>query len=487
MVISLTSFIGTNPPVSGLKTPHRPILNSVPMMTPTNPSSIGGRNFNYRKFWLDYRDNPELMAVIDVITTDVLGDRPKWTKPDGTALGRNTFLEAKRFWQKNRGKETVEAFLRDSAITGDGYIWKAHVKEQDKIKTIKQITSKYAHALSDKELNEFAIKTTQDEDLKKPKAFDYVASSTVTIDNNNFDIEGYTQRSQGLTQHFTPEEIIHMRWHTVNGFVEGFSPVEALTAEIALLWLVKGNMVSIMENGGSPDLAYILPKEIAGGPNHRYMEDVLAKYKSVRQRHGAFVFAGEVDIKEISSKIKDLEYKDLALYITSQIALAFRIPVTRIPYLIGSSATSGDSGGMAEQGYWNMISEIQDKVEDLLNYQLFHQLGYSIQFNRKYKQDEVRESQVFSMNADTITKIQSILKPTGKSLTETKIGQILDIRPDEVRDLEPEEKMDRFEKTGMMNQNLLDNNSVQKEPDSLKRDSTKRNVANQQANKDAAV
>lgn len=485
MVLPLTRFFSV--PKIERRSLNRPLLNSIPIVSGTSPSFFGGRNVNYHLYWRQFRENPELLSPINTLCTDIIGERPTFVKPDGTPLGRNKRLDAQCYWQLNRGKETLKAVLLDCGVTGDGYVWKGLVDTNERIKTTERVVNRYRQFLSTKDYNKLMLKSLQDEDLKKPKSFDYVASATVTIDNTTHDIVGYTQRANGLTENFSPEQIIHFRWETINGFVEGFAPTEALQSEINLLWLVKGNMVAVMENAGSPDKIFILPKTQAGDKNHKLVEETLTKYKNVRQRHGVMVFTGEVDVQDITGSLTDLQFKDLALYITSNIAYAYNIPVTRIPYLIGSSSSSGDSGGMAEQGYWNQISERQDTVEDLMNHQLFHQLGWGIRLNRKYKQDVVRESQVFSMNADTVQKLQSIYRESKKRVTTSKINQILNIAPDDLEDIPEDELIDPLEKTGLMNRNFLDNQSVEKESDNRKRASTKRDVANASANKGLSV
>jgi len=479
MVMPVSQFFTTLPNQPSVQ--RRPLFTSIPYSSGTHPSTYGPRNFHYSRYWRDFRRNPELMSPITIMITDIMGDKPIFVAPDGKKLGRNKMLEADKFWQLNRGKETVSGCLYDMFTTGDGYIWKGSPTKDQVNDISKEIIDRYAavRKLSSKERDNLYIKTIQDEDLKKPKIFDYIASSTVSIESTPQEIIGYIQRSNGLEINFNPKEVIHFRFMTIDGKVEGFSPVEALFAEIALLWLVKGNMIAVMENGGAPDQVYILPKEIAGSKNHDLLVDTLTKYKSVRQRHGGMVFTGEVNIEKVGSDVKDLEYQELALYITSNIAYSFQIPVTRIPYLIGKAASGGDSGGLAEKGYWTRISEIQDMIENLLNNQMFDKLGWAIRFNRSYKQDEVREAQVFNMNIDSVQKAESMLHAHKKRFKVEKIVEILDVSPNDLEEIPEDELLTPLEKSGMMGQNMLNNNNINKEPDNRKRADTKKNVANQ--------
>ena len=182
-----------------------------------------------------------------------------------------------------------------------------------------------------------------------------------------------------------------------------------------------------------------------------------------------------------------MQYKDLALYLTSNIAYAYGVPVTRVPYLIGNAASKGDSGGISEAGYWKQVSEIQDETEDLLNSQLFGQLGWNIRFQRSYKQDQVRESQVLNMNLDSVTKAQTIGREYKKKPTLHAVNKLIDFSDDDWEDIPEDELIDGIEKTGLMNQNLLSNINLEKEPDNRKRADTKRNVVNEKGVEGAGV
>ena len=488
MVFQFSGLFGNR--INGNDTgPHRPLINQFPVNSISHPSRLGTAQFDLKKFWHYFRKNPELMSPIWLKINDIAGDRPHWVSNDGLEqpLGRNTEKKAKKFWVENRGKETIKAFLFDRYVTGNGYIWVGKPTLEERMNAVKEIMAAFKSRLSIKEYNKALLLKSQDEDLKLPKKFDYVASSSVQIEFDNYEILQYVQQVSGIRKNFTPKEIIHSRLMTIDGQVVGFTPIESLWAEISLLWLVKGNMIAVMENGGSPDTAVVMENEIAGGPNHKYLVDVLTKYKSVSQRHGMLVLTGKANFEKIGSEVSDLQYKELALYITSQIAYALHMPVTRIPYLIGSSATNGDSGGLSESGYWKSCSEEQDEIEDLLNTQLFGPLGWWIRFPRGYKQDEVRESQTNSMNADTITKYQSIGREYKKKPTLTKVNQLINFKDDDWEDIPEDELLDPLEKTGLMNQNMLSTLNTEKEPDNRKRADTKKNVANQKGAEEAGV
>lgn len=486
MVIAFSNFVAPSPSVN-VNGERRPIFNDIPFTVDGTNSRLGGPQSNYRLFWQQFKSSPELVATLSVPITDVLGDRPIFTNVDGTPAGRNKQLRAQKFWRDNRMKESTKAGLYDGFVTGDGYWWLGRMTSDERLKHVSDLVKRIGNFLNTKEQNKLILKASQDEDLKAPKKFDYVASATMAIRHTNTEILGYTQNVGGQFAKFNVEEIIHYRYLTLDGKVNGFAPAEALSSEIWLLWYIKQNMVSFFRNGGAPSKMFVLPDEISGSPNHKFLVQTLQRYQMVQNRNGNLVFTGNVDMNDLAANPKDMEYKELALYAASNIAFAYGIPVTRIPYLVGTSANKGDSGGLAESGYWNRISEIQDEVEDLLNGQLFEEMGVHIHFNRKYKQDEVRESQTSNMNADTITKYQSIFNSKGKKLSAKFMSEFLNIPLDEIEEMTEEDKQSMMTNNGLMGQNQLDKNTVEKEPDNLKRADNKRNVANNSENKGLSV
>lgn len=473
---------------------HRPLLNSIPLVSTPTTDRFGAYNTLYNKFWRQYKQTPELVAVTNIIATDILGDRPVFVDPKtGGPLGRNKFYEAESFWRDQRCKESLKAIVYDLLTTGDGYGWEGKLNNTEQVRIAKELASKlgnkFSWSLKDK--SEF-IKKAIDEDLKKPKTFDYVASSTMQILSNEYDVIEYVQHANGLTNRFKPDEIIHFRWQTMDGKIEGFSPVESLFKEIFMLWASKANMQAFFENGGSPGKLFTMEDTQPGTDAYERFFEQLTASKDVANRHKNWLGTGKINVQDLDAQIKDMEYKDLMLYITSVIAFSFNIPVSRIPFLLGSSATNGDSGGMAEQGYWNMISERQDMIEDLMNSQLFSKLGFHMKLPRKYKQDSIREAQAANMNQDTVTKLQSIYRQISKRIKVNKLNEMVSgggftVTEEDLEDIPQEELMGPMEKTGLMNQNLLDNMSTEKEPDNRKRADTKRNVANDSANKGMGV
>ena len=466
-------------PRFGTESRSRPAFNSVP--TTVNVSSLSAWPERHRRLMNQLKRTPELVAVTDIIITDIIGDRPHFTDANEQPLGPTRERMARNFWRNNRMKEGLSSMLLDSLTTGDGYLWKGYADKSELRSAIRAAIKEFGIEGSDLETKELEAKISGDEDFTLPRLIEPIASSTVTIEHDGYEVLGYTQSAGGHTHSFTTEEVIHHRYMLVDGDVYGFSPVQAMSAEIALLSLIKSSMVSYFRNGGSPARMYVLPEDVAQSPNHKHLLEQIRAYRSVTEWHGNLVVTGNIQVQDLQRSPKDMDFKELALYVTSMVAFSFGIPVSRIPFLIGKSATGGDSGGLSESGYWSRISKLQDTIEDLLNWQIFEDANLHICFDRHYKQNEVRESQTASMNVQTLINQQQALRAVGKELKPEAIMKIMGFSQEDVQEYEAVAPLQVAGK----NQNLLGNGQVMREPDAQKRAGTKRNVATQKGSGEA--
>ena len=171
-----------------------------------------------------------------------------------------------------------------------------------------------------------------------------------------------------------------------------------------------------------------------------------------------------------------MENKDLGLYLTSVLAMMYGVPVNRIPFLVGKAAAGGDSGGLADTGYWRKISVWQSKLEATYNRQLWGpNFGVEMKFRRGYLQDEVRETQ----NAMQMTSVAEQRVRLGLWTVE-EAGNYLKIDAEIVKEGQ-EQKKERDEeemKTSMLNQNLETDNNVQKNQDAKMKAKKKQDTQN---------
>jgi hypothetical protein len=262
-----------------------------------------------------------------------------------------------------------------------------------------------------------------------------------------------------------------------NGEIYPYCPMESLMAEVYLLWLITQNHVSLFENGGSPDKAFILPKEIANSKNHQYLIETLQKYKKIQNKHGNLVFTGDLKIEDLMKVESQMDYQDLGLYMTGILALFYKVPSGRIPFLVGKSSNNGDSGGLADAGYWRQISVLQSNVENPLNNKLFNEyFGVNIEFGRGYKQDEVREIDI------EVKKTQVAMQRVNSGFwTVEYAAQYLEV-PEEVISKAISDKEDRDKKVLEQNSGIYsassNNKKVMDEPDKQQKNLKKQETQN---------
>ena len=219
-----------------------------------------------------------------------------------------------------------------------------------------------------------------------------------------------------------------------------------------------------------------MPKEIAGSKNHQYLIDTLKKYKKIQNKHGNLVFTGDLTVEKLMDVESQMENKDLGLYIVSILAMFYGVPVGRLPFLVGKAASGGDSGGLADSGYWRKISVWQSKFEAGLNRQLWIPFfGVKMKFRRGYLQDEVRETQT------EMQKVQIVEQKLALGLiTVEEAGRFLKIDGEEIEKAQSQKKKrdDEEMRSGMQNQNLNNNGDVQRERDAKNKAKNRQSTQN---------
>lgn len=472
-MVNITQYFNTNAP----QTSALPFLNSLFVQNYGLFAELGERT-TYQGFVKYVVRSPQFQAMTDIIVSDIMSDDVKFEPLDYKSSGRNNIIKAKEFWRANNGIQLLPETLMDLVTFGIAYNWIGKL-DPKQIEQTKELCNQLASSnIEFKERKEEVSKQLYAEAQKKfVKKLRHVAASTMTIKHNSTEVIGYVQRVGVHVKEFTPEEIIVFKLKPFNGQIYPLCPIESLLAEIYLLWLISQNEVSFFENGGRPDQMYILPKEVAGSPNHTQLIETLKKYKKIQNKHGSLVFTGDIKVEDLMKADAAMDHQDLALYVTGILALYYKIPAGRIPFLIGKAANNGDAGGLADAGYWRQISVIQSKIEEPYNYQLWEKyFGVCMKFGRGYKQDEVRETQNFMQKVQTAEQLINM-----GLWTYEYAAYELDI-PEEVVEKALTEKKQREEEmmggmqSGMLNQNLNKDKNVQFEPDKQMKNMQKGNT-----------
>jgi len=457
---------------------HLPLLNSlfIERFSQFNPYS---QDNNFKTFMKWARRSPQLMGFLGIIATDMLSDRIDF-KPLDKSSGRNRVLKAKEFWEMNQGMNVTEETIYDMLISGIGYNWLGKI-DDIQLKEFCQLAVR--ETMPELKTDELEFKADhmvrlikKDGSEKIVKKLRHIAASTVSIHTDEYEVLKYIQRVGVNTKEFSPDEILVFKLMPFDGKVFPFPPMEAILSEIYLLWLITQNYVSFFENGGKPDNVFILPKELAGSKNHKYLIDTLTKYKKIQNKHGNLVFTGDLTIEKLMEIEHQMENKDLGLYLTSVLAMMYGVPVNRIPFLVGKAAAGGDSGGLADTGYWRKISVWQSKLEGPYNRDLWiPYFGVEMKFRRGYLQDEVRETQ------NEMQRTSVAEQRLGLGLwTIEEAGSYLNIDQEIIKQAQEQKKKRDAEemKTGMLRQNLNNNDNVLKNQDAKNKAKKKQDTQN---------
>lgn len=392
---------------------------------------------NYKSLLRYITSTPELIGMIESIVTDLMSDGYDFipVRGDNRAkkFGERNVRRAHEFYTQNLMQEQLAMIFRDELMLGNGYLWKGKTSEKHLKKQIKELTNNFdfQSKKASKFLYTAAMKefSSQGIDLFNTKRVEALASSSIRIGWDRFKTEKYIQSVGTDIAEFSPEEIIHFRYMYLDGKQYGFTPAKSLLAEMEMLGNLKDSIQAYFSNGGSPIKAYILPKESHNSPNHKALIQQLREKKNVQSWYGNLVFTGDIEIKDISAGMKEMQFQDLALYITGLFALAWNVPISRIPFLLGKQSQTSSADSQGDAAYWRKISAMQTYTEDLLNTKLFvPEYGVKFRFKRGYKQDEVRESQILTMNLSALDSMLNL----GIKLTPEKVRSMLCLRDEDI-------------------------------------------------------
>lgn len=414
-----------------------PLINEV--MTSFSTFLASTNQLRKKKFFMSwFRTQPELTGFVNKVARDVTH---KWHftpfKPDDT--NRNKIMRAERFANEIVLLQTMEAQMADMLVTGDGFGWLGKIKQTDLKKKLKEvlkreifIESKEKDRMEHMLLAEFkresmsADQSFVDEDVLRPRKYRYVASSTMEVVFDQFDVRGYNQIvARQLPIPFTPEEIVHYTLMRRDGKVNGFTPVESLMVQLELLRSMWQNMLSIYKNGGAPDKLFVLENTQINSPQYKRIEEQIQKYKLVENKHGNMLFTGKVTVEDLQ-QMDQMQFKDSGLYITGLMALQWGIPRSSIPFIIGDTNTKDDTGGNSEKGYWTVIKDFQDTFAQTMNTQLWiPYFGVKIEFENAYINADIQGQTALQLRVNNIMAEDSIWKTKGKQLSTNRVMRML--------------------------------------------------------------
>ena len=126
----------------------------------------------------------------------------------------------------------------------------------------------------------------------------------------------------------------------------------------------------------------------------------------------------DVTVHKMGADLKDMEYRELAMFVISEYALALGLPTSRIPFLMtgsGGPSNKGELSGNSEDSYQSAINSRRMNWENAWN-KVFRRAGFTFKFRRDNLQDDIRETQASMQRAEYVSKVQSSLYKSGKQL-----------------------------------------------------------------------
>jgi len=439
---------------------ERPFINQVFITSGGRFSSYTNyfTGFTFRRFWQWFRTRPELYSILSIPVNDTIGAHIEFTDLDGMPLKAKKRNMVQKFWDDNQMKQVMKGIEFDCLLTGNGFGWIGRIpddvieKELDKLIGLKHKESgmtkemlkfkvkqmiKYNSGMPKSDYNQYyKLSNDVDDDLSGPKAYMQIPASTMDIISNAYEVQYYVQRVGGKEQRFDKNEIIHFILERLDGRVEGFTPISTMVAEMFLIQMIKDNMIAFFENGGHPSKIYSLPDvKTVGDPNYKRIVDILSESKTVLNSNGSIIYPGKIDVNDLGALPKDMEYKDLAMYVLSNMAFAYEIPTSRLPFLLsgsGGAVNKGGTAGLSDVGYWKRIENRQNYLEDTYNRWLFKSMGVKMKIPSGNKQDKIRDTQARVQQYDSVDKLQNILMRGGIQLKNDSLFKLLDLGDDDV-------------------------------------------------------
>lgn len=371
----------------------RPLMNQ-PTIFARQPLEILTRPGEFIRYMEWFKKTPECVSLISSLVTDVLADGYYF---EGSKSGRES---AEKFMTANNGLAQLEGGLYDMFILGQAFWYKRRPSDEK----MKEMRTAY---MKSRKFRNYEFVTRLLEHLDKNdesagnKLFQAVPATTMNVTPSDRFATGllYTQRVGAYVSAFGEEEIIHLKDMNLNGELWGTSRFRSIMAEVTLLGILKDYYGHELDNYGVPPGMFSLPDEQPDSPNVQNINRLLLEGQKPENKNRVWVLSGNVAYTPFE-RLKDMEFKNLADFLTRVIAMLWQVPPSRWG---GVGGKGGKETPLSNQGYYRNISHLQTKLEATLNSQLFQPYFHAdIRFNRTHREDEVRVAQAEKLKTDLV-------------------------------------------------------------------------------------
>jgi len=345
------------------------------------------------------RASPEVTASLLALLEDIIADNWKLINHSSSArTKKEKEKEAKEFERKARFLRKLTDGVFDLLVTGNGYILKLSIEEEKLSTLVTNMTRSVAKKFkvkgffSQKKVLELVKQNLKSD---KPKDLQVLKASTVKI---NYDetgaIKSYEQKVQSKTRVYDAKDVIHLKTLSIGGQPYGFTSLEPLLSDIALLLFAKNYAGKYFENDGTPTFMMNMPRESPNGRNYKNLKKELKELKKKTQKYRTLITTGEINVDQITKFNKDLEYSKLIDHWTRLILMGLGLPARRVHYAGMQKDEEVKAAGKDDSGYQKKISFTQKAIEEVFNLELWSLFDVEMKFNRSYKIDEMREAEI---------------------------------------------------------------------------------------------
>lgn len=408
------------------------------------------------------KNSGELMSIMQAVIDDIIGSgvRMQYIGRTDNAEnpGKRSVKDARRFWKRN--KEIIADSIMDAMAMGDGYLYKKSVDDDAAQKAIKSFVSEN-YSFKHEKYEDAAVKSLKAsvaDNMNETKDLEIVPASTVEHDIDEFgNIERFIQSIGTKDYDLDPEKVVHHSYMNLDGETYGFSPVAALFAELDMLANAKDYNGVKFNNAAVPNKVFKLPNDGPNGQNFEMVKQTVKKYRQLKNKHRDLVLTGDIEIEDLNDT-SDMEFRELAQYVTRVVALSWGVPPSRIGGGIGSD--SATESAMASEGYNKRIQRMQDKYETILNRELFEPMfSIRIEFKNPDIKSEIRKAER-DLRKTEVVKQQASMGMMNRDAAMDYLGK----RNDEIMsDLSDEDFQEAAKEIGSSQEDMASDSSINQE------------------------
>lgn len=431
------------------------------------------RDVSEKQIFTRLRQSPEVLSLIQAVIDDVIGPGAtfEYVGPNPEERGEESLRKAKRFWRRNT--ENYADAMVDELVVGDMYMYQRTVDES-KVEEATRRILRTNYEWNDEENIDVGSTYVKNQlkqltDMFEIQELKPISAVTVEHVINDFgDITHFRQKVNGEQVEIPKDQVMHQSYMNLNGKTYGYAPFLSIFAELDMLAEAKNHNAQVFQNAGVVNKVFKLPDEGPDDANFEMVKKTVAKYRELKNKHRDLVLTGDIEIEDLSNENAQMEFRQLAEYITNVLVMAWGVPPSRVGVDIGGGGAGGRATQISHEGYFKRIKRWQNKHAAFLNEELFEPVfNCRIEFNHPDTKQEIRE-------ADRDMRRLEVAKQYAAmgAWNEDKFRQYLDINQnDTIDDFDYEDVREKAAKlTGLQDVMLSDNETRGDSSDDARRE-----------------